>query len=247
MALSIAGLVALVRDMLLIEAELLLGDAPDVTMDFAADRATRRYREEHMVDLQWQQNIAREEQRLAKARQLFRFYARKAGRQLAYHVRQLPSPHEVLADAQAAKAAARYPKLTLTAKDVIRVYGDPRKVELAKLRVWAERQLQRTKGKRDANADVVRVFVALTLKDVCGWELDHAEFDTERYEQQACATESFALTADGEYDGFPSLSILGGNDEPAVGSTFTAERFQLPNEAPTEFALPERLDWYASK
>jgi len=205
MALSKEGFVALVRDLLVLEAELILSDTPDVIMDFSSRASVRRTREEDMVDQQWQQLLDREESKVDVARRLYAEYANHTRRELPRLLRQLPKMASVLADAASRWTHSRVKLQGLTfgtihhsvvvkesvpSREVLLSrYADPRQLELARLRQWAVKQLNRVRSVKGTNGDLVRVFVYLSLRDVCDWERIHVE---QADMLTACVAGSFA-------------------------------------------------------
>jgi hypothetical protein len=149
MAQSNAGTVALVRELLLLEADEVL----------AGDRIEDAAPAEH------------EERRLHVARRLYDAYNTTAQQELKKLLRQLPTMASVLADAMASWTAKHaVPKSNgehdawrnrkvPSAESLLSTHADSRQLELARLRAWAARQLARTKGVKTHGADIVRVYV----------------------------------------------------------------------------------------
>lgn len=136
MALPTIHPIAVVRDLLLLEADDVL----------TGDRIEDAPPEQH------------EERRLAVARRLYDQYSRHVARELPRLLRELPTEASL-------RAAAR----------LADVQPDARQLELARLRAWAARQLAHTRGVDTQGAVLVRLYVFLTLRDVCDWERAHVE------------------------------------------------------------------------
>jgi hypothetical protein len=118
-----------------------------------------------------------EERRLNIARWLYVQYSQQVMRELPKLLSQLPREAALL----------RIARLTDS-------QPDPRQRELARLRAWAARQLARTKGVRTQGAVLVRLYVYLTLRDVCEWERVHVEPAVVESDRRAAR--------DSHYDGF---------------------------------------------
>lgn len=118
-----------------------------------------------------------EERRLAVARRLYVQYSQLVARELPRLLRELPREAALL---HAAKLADVQP--------------DGRQLQLARLRAWAARQLARTRGVDTQGALVVRLYVYLTLRDVCDWERAHVEPSTVEVDRRT--------GRESHYDGF---------------------------------------------
>lgn len=171
-------MVALVRELLLLEADEVLEGDRDILAD----------------------DTQHDERKLALARQLYVAYLPFARQELRRCLRQLPTMASVLADATARwtqrKRLAR-PTVPVAGGDVtafdwarsgqakpsraalLATHADPRALELARLRLWAARQLLRIKGQEGTSVDLVVLFVYLTLRDVCDWERLHVEVNAQ--------------------------------------------------------------------
>lgn len=208
-----SALVVLVRDLLLMEADEILGGSPDILMAPTEARftpsavAARKAAEERMVQEQERATLQHNESRLDIARRLYDQYRHLASKELGKLLRQLPSRSAVLAEALASwadkpgKRAGRPSDRAL-----LNTFAAPDQLVLVRLRAWAERQLRRTQGVQTVDAEVIRIYVYLTLRDVCDWERAHVGAS----DLDACVTGSFALARDDEYDGFASLVAIGG-------------------------------------
>lgn len=230
MALSKDGLVALVRELLLQEADEILGQ-PDDTLPpstFAPGKYSSFEDAVAPTVSLWEEN------RLNVARRLFEQYCILAERELKKLLRQLPTFASVLANARFVYSAKRQiadlgeivtvkangakvrvrsyehdayrrsPRLK--GPELLKAYGDPHQLELARLRRWASRQLKNAKGVDTQGAKVLRVFVYLTLRDVCDWERAHVETFGGAERLNACVTSSFG-SANEPYDGFGDLAV----------------------------------------
>ena len=151
-ALSKEGLVALVRELLVLEAEQVL------TGDRVEDAGDEVY----------------SERVLHVARRLYVEYAKTTRRDLRKLLRQLPTLTSVVSNARFAMTHHRKaPTVPKTTQELLRRYADPHALQLARLRQWAARQLKQVRTVKGTNGDLVRVFVYLTLRDVCEWERRH--------------------------------------------------------------------------
>jgi hypothetical protein len=109
-----------------------------------------------------------EERRVAIARRLYDEYRRYVRRELGGLIAQLPW-----------KASDK---------------DDYRTAELIKLRQWATRQLGRVKRVNTQDADVLRMFVYMSLRSVCDWERIHVDLTLDSSDNRTDSdgrTESF--------------------------------------------------------
>lgn len=169
--LSKEGLVALVRELLLLEAdEVLAGSRDDLAGDSVYD-----------------------ERKLHVARRLYEQYVPHARRELRKQLRQLPTMANVLTNAKFAWShRLRAPKQVPDRQELLRKYADPHELELARLRLWAVKQLKRVRGQKGTNVDLVVMFVYLSLRDVCDWERLHVEQFGDKETFLACMSDSHA-------------------------------------------------------